>query len=503
MSGRPRSSTTRSGRRRAAASRAAPARRRPHDHVPVALEVLLHDLGDARLVLDDQDAGLAGHAAHLTRRPAPSARGSLGGRLCQSGSMHDVRKEVPCPISGCTATPGSSPSSSPSSASSRSARPRHPSLSDEPATFDGGRAMLDLTTLAEEYPGTGRRLRRRRARRDLAGRDARAPGPRDAHRPFTADARRRGRRAAERLGGRSGRAARHDRHRRQPRLAAALDTGRRRERLGDGDAPRARARLHRDRPRAHPALPLDRRRRLRRARRARLRRSARDRRRDRRASPCAGRRAATADGLALDGWSPAGLGRRRPGSGCSPARRPRAANLEATCRACATQVLRLAVPTSSGSQAPFVAAGLPAHLAQRGRPAPSTRPRTPSTRSRPRVLADVGRTAETMIMAIDGGRATRPGSGGTIFLRRAPDAARRLAQRCCSSPSSHPSPPSRSTSSPSAAGGACGCRGAWAAARPAHRALVRRHRHRLPLEPPGSSPAQPRCGDPPGVGSRR
>jgi len=124
-----------------------------------------------------------------------------------------------------------------------------------------------------------------------------------------------------------------------------------------------------------------------------------------------------ADGLSLDGWGPAG--RTAPPwlwLLSAPAARG-AANLEARLPGVPTQVLRLAVPTSSGSQAPFVTAGLPAislgAAAAVVDPADDTLDAVSGE-----VLARVGRTAETMILAVDAGADQRPGSGGTIFLRR-------------------------------------------------------------------------------------
>jgi hypothetical protein len=124
-----------------------------------------------------------------------------------------------------------------------------------------------------------------------------------------------------------------------------------------------------------------------------------------------------ADGLAVDGWGPAPLVAppwlwllsRNAGH--------RAANLEAHLPSVPTQVLRLAVPTSSGSQAPFVALGVPALTLSAAAPPVDPPADTLDTVS-PEVLADVGRSAESMIMAIDGGPEERAQSGGTIFLRR-------------------------------------------------------------------------------------
>jgi len=122
-------------------------------------------------------------------------------------------------------------------------------------------------------------------------------------------------------------------------------------------------------------------------------------------------------GLAVDGWAQAG--RSAPPwlwLLSAPAAR-QAANMDAVLPGVGTQVLRLAVPTSSGSQAPFVAAGLPAISLGAG-----TDPVDPVDDTLEgisgEVLADVGRTVEKMIVAIDTAGDERPGSGGTVFLRR-------------------------------------------------------------------------------------
>jgi len=124
-----------------------------------------------------------------------------------------------------------------------------------------------------------------------------------------------------------------------------------------------------------------------------------------------------ADGLALDGWGP--TGRAAPPwlwLVTAPAAR-RAANLDALLPGFGTQVLRLAVPTSSGSQGPFVAAGLPGISL-----GAATEARDPTTDTldavSAEVLVKVGRTAEKAIIAIDSGSDERPGSGGTTFVRR-------------------------------------------------------------------------------------
>jgi hypothetical protein len=80
-------------------------------------------------------------------------------------------------------------------------------------------------------------------------------------------------------------------------------------------------------------------------------------------------------------------------------------------------VLRLAVPTSSGSQSPFVAAGLPAiSLGAAGDQVDPVDDTLDAVSGE--VLVDVGRTAEKMIVAVDAATDGRPGSGGTTFVRR-------------------------------------------------------------------------------------
>jgi len=123
------------------------------------------------------------------------------------------------------------------------------------------------------------------------------------------------------------------------------------------------------------------------------------------------------DGLELDGWGPAG--RAAPPwlwLVSAPAAR-RAANMPVLLPGMGTQVLRLAVPTSSGSQAPFVAAGLPGiSLSAASGPVDPVDDTLDSVAGE--VLVDVGRTAEKMIVAVDGVSDVLPGSGGTTFLRR-------------------------------------------------------------------------------------
>ncbi len=123
------------------------------------------------------------------------------------------------------------------------------------------------------------------------------------------------------------------------------------------------------------------------------------------------------DGVGLDGWSP------EPKTAppwlwllSAPAAK-RDSNMDALLPTAAAQVLRLAVPTSSGSQGPFVAKGVPAITLSAAGPSASARSDTLETVSK-ETLTKVGTTAQNMIMAVDG--TTEPGapSGGTIFLTR-------------------------------------------------------------------------------------
>ncbi|MEI6448564.1 MAG: M28 family peptidase [Actinomycetes bacterium] len=122
-------------------------------------------------------------------------------------------------------------------------------------------------------------------------------------------------------------------------------------------------------------------------------------------------------GIGLDGWSPA------PKVAppwlwllTAPAARVNA-NLEALLPTAPAQVLRLAVPTSSGSQGPFVARGVPGiTVSAAGAKAPPQNDTLDNVSTE--TLTKVGSTVQAMIMAIDG--TTSPGarSSGTIFLTR-------------------------------------------------------------------------------------
>ena len=123
------------------------------------------------------------------------------------------------------------------------------------------------------------------------------------------------------------------------------------------------------------------------------------------------------DGVGLDGWSSV------PRSAppwlwllSAPAAK-RDSNMEAELPAVPAQVLRLAVPTSSGSQGPFVAAGVPAITVSASGPSAEVQNDTLSTVSQA-TLTKVGTTVQNMVMAIDGTSEAGARSGGTIFLTR-------------------------------------------------------------------------------------
>jgi hypothetical protein len=91
--------------------------------------------------------------------------------------------------------------------------------------------------------------------------------------------------------------------------------------------------------------------------------------------------------------------------------------MEAELPAVPAQVLRLAVPTSSGSQGPFVAAGVPAITVSASGPSAEVQNDTLGTVSQA-TLTKVGTTVQNMVMAIDGTNEAGARSGGTIFLTR-------------------------------------------------------------------------------------
>jgi hypothetical protein len=124
-----------------------------------------------------------------------------------------------------------------------------------------------------------------------------------------------------------------------------------------------------------------------------------------------------ADGVGIDGWSP------DPKTAppwlwllTAPSAR-RDANMEARFPTVASQVLRLAVPTGSGSQGPFVAAGTPAITVSASGPSVRAQADTLDNVST-ETLTKVGTTVQNMVMAIDATLAPGAGSGGTIFLTR-------------------------------------------------------------------------------------
>jgi hypothetical protein len=121
------------------------------------------------------------------------------------------------------------------------------------------------------------------------------------------------------------------------------------------------------------------------------------------------------EGVGLDGWSS------EPRAAppwlwllASPAAR-RDANMGAEQPTVAAQVLRLAVPTSAGSQGPFVAAGVPAITVSAAGPSAPVRNDTLDTVSN-ETLTKVGTTVQNMVMAVDGTSEPGAPSGGTVFL---------------------------------------------------------------------------------------
>jgi hypothetical protein len=122
-------------------------------------------------------------------------------------------------------------------------------------------------------------------------------------------------------------------------------------------------------------------------------------------------------GISLDGWS------FEPKTAppwlwllTAPAAK-RDSNMAAQFPTVAAQVLRLAVPTSAGSQGPFVAAGVPAITVSASGPSSTGQSDTLDNVSG-ETLTKVGTTVQNMVMAIDGAAAPGARSGGTIFLTR-------------------------------------------------------------------------------------
>ncbi len=129
------------------------------------------------------------------------------------------------------------------------------------------------------------------------------------------------------------------------------------------------------------------------------------------------REVATRDpqGIGLDGWSaapkvaPPWLWQL-----AAPAARVHA-NMEALLPTIAAQVVRLAVPTGSGSQGPFVARGVPGITVSAAGERVPPQSDTLANVSK-ETLTKVGTAVQAMLMAIDGLTAQGAPSGGTIFL---------------------------------------------------------------------------------------
>jgi len=82
-----------------------------------------------------------------------------------------------------------------------------------------------------------------------------------------------------------------------------------------------------------------------------------------------------------------------------------------------SQVLRLGVPAAGGSQAPFVAAGLPAiGLSASGPSRPATADTLAAVSAG--VLDQTGRTAEQLVTSLDGAPLELPPSGSTVFFSK-------------------------------------------------------------------------------------
>ncbi len=126
---------------------------------------------------------------------------------------------------------------------------------------------------------------------------------------------------------------------------------------------------------------------------------------------------ARATGLSLDGWS-ASARVAPPWLWLLTASAAQSAgNLQARLPGTAAQVLRLAVPSSAGSQGPFVAAGVPALTVSAigHTPAPAVDViDTVSTDT----LSRVGATVQRLVASIDTAPDNLARSGGTIFVTR-------------------------------------------------------------------------------------
>ena len=82
-----------------------------------------------------------------------------------------------------------------------------------------------------------------------------------------------------------------------------------------------------------------------------------------------------------------------------------------------SQVLRLGVPAAGGSQAPFVAAGIPAiGLSASGPSRPATADTMASVSTE--TLGQTGRTAEQLVSSLDGAPLELPPSGSTVFFSK-------------------------------------------------------------------------------------
>ena len=134
------------------------------------------------------------------------------------------------------------------------------------------------------------------------------------------------------------------------------------------------------------------------------------------------------DGIGLDGWSS------EPKTAppwlwllSAPAAK-RDSNLDAELPTVAAQVLRLAVPTSAGSQGPFVASGVPAITVSAAGPSAPARNDTLDTVSK-ETLTKVGTAAQNMVMAVDGTTAARRAERRRDLPDAQGDAAGRRARR--------------------------------------------------------------------------
>ena len=126
---------------------------------------------------------------------------------------------------------------------------------------------------------------------------------------------------------------------------------------------------------------------------------------------------AKADSIVLDGWSasarvaPPWLWALANSAGQAEA------NLPTPLPNFVTQSLRLAVPIGGGSQAPLVAAGVPAITLSAGGPQPPAELDTLDTVSA-QTLRRLGRTAERMVTGVDAVATELPRSGSSVFFSR-------------------------------------------------------------------------------------